>query len=135
VTFSVSGRRAPAAPTAQDDASLPDLRGAPAAITMSWLGGLSRYPRGQVVLALDQAKRDVARRAQQPREHACNHSTRQCEVQFEPVGQVLYLALHGGGHGLVEGQILVDRVDPQYSGVTIGDGVELAHQPVGVQDR
>jgi hypothetical protein len=39
VTFSVSGRRAPAAPIARDDASLPDLRGAPAAVTASWPGG------------------------------------------------------------------------------------------------
>jgi hypothetical protein len=48
VTFSVSGRRAPAAPTARDDASLPDLRDAPAAITTSWLEGCQvpfRYRR------------------------------------------------------------------------------------------
>ena len=39
LTFSVSGRRAPAAPTARDDESLPDLWGAPAAVTTSRPGG------------------------------------------------------------------------------------------------
>jgi len=63
------------------------------------------------------------------------HSTGQREVQFEPVSQVLDLAIHCGGHGPVEGHVLVDRVDPQHPGVAVGGGVELPHQPVAVQDR
>ena len=49
VTFSVSGRRAPAAPTARDDESLPDSPAASepscqaAVTTTSWAGGRSRY--------------------------------------------------------------------------------------------
>ena len=31
--------------------------------------------------------------------------------------------------------VLVDRVDPQYPGLAVGDGVELAHQPVAVKNR
>jgi hypothetical protein len=38
------------------------------------------------------------------------------EVQFEPVSQVRDLGVHRGGHGRVEGHILVDRVDPQHPG-------------------
>jgi hypothetical protein len=63
------------------------------------------------------------------------HSTGQREVQFEPVSQVVDLAIHGGGHGPVEGHVLVDRVDPQHPGFAVGGGVELSHQPVAVQDR
>ncbi len=40
LTFSVSGRRAPAAPTARDDESLPDLWGAPAAIRRAGPGAV-----------------------------------------------------------------------------------------------
>jgi hypothetical protein len=39
--------------------------GQPTATTASCAGGLSRYARGQLVLALDQAERGVARQAQQ----------------------------------------------------------------------
>jgi hypothetical protein len=65
VTFSVSGRRAPAAPTARDDESLPDPWGAPAALTTSRPGAV-QVRTGQLVLALDQTERGVARQAQQP---------------------------------------------------------------------
>ena len=36
---------------------------------------------------------------------------------------------------LRERHVLVDRVDPQHPGLAVGGGVELAHQPVAVQDR
>jgi hypothetical protein len=62
-------------------------------------------------------------------------SGRRREVQFEPVRQVLDLTVHGGGHGPVEGHVLVDRLHPQHPGLAVGGGVELAHQPVAVQDR
>src|SRR5271163_4996381 len=61
--------------------------------------------------------------------------TRQREVQAEPVRQVLDLTVDGRGHDLGEGDVLVDRVDPQHPGFAVGGGVELAHQLVGVQDR
>jgi len=51
----------------------------------------------------------------------------QREVQLEPASQVLDLAIHSGGHGLVEGHVPVDRVDPQHPGFAVGGGVELAH--------
>ena len=64
MTFSVSGRRAPAAPTARDDESLPDSK----------LGGVHydevrwravQVSPGHLVRALNQAERCVARQAQQ----------------------------------------------------------------------
>jgi len=45
------------------------------------------------------------------------------------VGEVLDLAGHRGGRRLVEGDDLVDRVDPEHPGFAVGRGVELAHQP------
>ena len=64
VTFSVSGRRAPAAPTAQDDESLPDSGSGGGHGELRWRAVQIRS--GQLVLALDQAERGVARQAQQP---------------------------------------------------------------------
>ena len=65
VTFSVSGRRAPAAPTARDDESLPDYgAGGVHYGELRWRAVQVRS--GQLVLALDQAERGVARQAQQP---------------------------------------------------------------------
>src|SRR5690242_16970491 len=56
-------------------------------------------------------------------------------IQFEPVGQVFDLVIYGGGRGLVEGHVLVDRVDPEHAGLAVGDGVELPDEPVAVEDR
>src|SRR5258705_9471971 len=61
-------------------------------------------------------------------------NARQGEVQAEPARQVLSLVLHRGGHRLGEGNVLVDRVHPQHTGLAVGGGVELADQPVLVQD-
>jgi len=55
--------------------------------------------------------------------------------EFEPTGQILDLAIHGGCHGLVEGHVVVDRGDPEHFGPAVGGGVELSHQSVAVQDR
>jgi hypothetical protein len=62
-------------------------------------------------------------------------SGHQGELQPEPARQVLDLVPHRGGHPLSEGNVLVDRVHPQHTGLAVGDGVELADQPVLVQDR
>jgi len=59
----------------------------------------------------------------------------QREVQLEPVSQVLDLATDGRGHGLGERDVLVDGLDLQDPGLAVGGGIELAHQPVVVQDR
>ena len=67
--------------------------------------------------------------------HTRFNSTGQREVHFEPASEVLDLAIHCGGHGLVEGHVLVDRVDPQHPGLAVGGGVELPDEPVAVQDR
>jgi hypothetical protein len=65
VTSSVSGRRAPAAPIAQDDVSLPELRSAPAGIRTSRPGTVQVCP-GLLQFALDDPERRVSRQAQQP---------------------------------------------------------------------
>jgi hypothetical protein len=69
LTFSVSGRRAPTAPTAQDDESLPDSgSGGVQHGELRWR--VVKVRLGQLVLAFDQAERGVARR------HATSLTTR-----------------------------------------------------------
>jgi hypothetical protein len=63
------------------------------------------------------------------------YSIGQREVQLELVSQVLDLATDGFGRRLAERNVLVDCMDPQHPGFAVGGGIELAHQPVAVQDR
>src|SRR2546429_8725489 len=65
VTFSVSGRRAPAAPTARDDESLPDSRSG--GVHHGELRGRAiQVLPGQLVLALDQGLGGGRFRARSP---------------------------------------------------------------------
>src|SRR6266702_8868466 len=70
-----------------------------------------------------------------PRDSATRSRLATARVQAKPASQVLDLAIHGGGHGLVEGHVLVDRVDPEHAGLAVGGGVQLSDQPVAVEDR
>jgi hypothetical protein len=60
---------------------------------------------------------------------------RQFGVQFQPASQIPDLLAYGGGGGLAERDVLVDRVDAEQAGLPVRRGIELAHQPVAVQDR
>jgi MFS family permease len=56
------------------------------------------------------------------------------DPEAEPVGEVLDLGVDAGGHGRGEGHILVDGVDDEHAGLAVGGRVQLADEPVAVQD-
>src|SRR5450755_492958 len=123
LTFSVSGRRAPAAPTAQDDESLPDLvSGGGHHDEPAWRA--VQVSAGQIVLALDQAKRGVARQAQQP---ANTLAARELLIRAAGVVMVdedrLVFLERGVAH---RAGVLLDLQDP----VELLPGQAVANQPV-----
>jgi hypothetical protein len=60
---------------------------------------------------------------------------RQFGVQFQPASLIPDLLAYGGGGGLAEWDVLVDRVDAEQASLPVRRGIELAHQPAAVQDR
>lgn len=57
------------------------------------------------------------------------------DVQFQPASQIPDLLAYGGGGGLAEWDVLVDRVDPEQAGLPGRRRIELARQRAAVQDR
>ncbi len=60
---------------------------------------------------------------------------RQFDVQFQPASQIRISSRTAAGGGLAERDVLVDRVDAEQASLPFRRRIELAHQPVAVQDR
>src|SRR6478609_2559632 len=60
---------------------------------------------------------------------------RQLELEVEPAGQVLDLAIDRGRHRLAERLVLMDGRHFEHPSSTVGPRVKLPDQPVAVEDR